>query len=164
MFAPVSFGHSFTAPSRAALIRAPLPHPAGGASAAPAADARASHGSVLAALMRATGLRIAVQVRHGYRFFAAADIGRFYAADKYACFTLAGAEYCLDESLTQLAIRLRRLGFMRVHRGELVQISQIVQVRRQCRNLVLFLQDGQQAIVSRRLGAVVLRVLRGTGE
>ena len=84
------------------------------------------------------------------RMFNARVLTRFYAADKYTGFQADGAEYLLDDSLNALESRLAPYGFLRVHRGELVNLRSVVAVHTDDDATSVELSDGQVAAVSRR--------------
>jgi two-component system LytT family response regulator len=98
---------------------------------------------------------------HGaWSFHDARYVSRFFAADKYTCFLQGGQEQLLTESLNALEIRLRDHGFLRVHRGELVNLAHVVQIRRASSSVTLVLRDGQAVAVSRRQVPALRRCLR----
>jgi two-component system LytT family response regulator len=78
-----------------------------------------------------------------------AEIPRFVAADKYSTCRHAGREWVIDDSLAALEARLAPLGFVRVHRAELVQLARIVALHQVQGTLEAELDDGQRASVSR---------------
>jgi DNA-binding LytR/AlgR family response regulator len=95
--------------------------------------------------------RVVTQHRGAIRLFDACTVSRFWASSKYTLFLADGEEQVTEEPLAALEQRLAPLGFMRVHRGELIRVSAL-------RALVLDdgrhwarLEDGQVAAVSRRL-------------
>lgn len=100
--------------------------------------------------------------RRGARwsFFDARDVPRITAREKHACFTVAFdtslREQWLDAPLHALAAKLAPLGFVRVHRSELVNLRflrAIVRRRRVREGLMVELMDGQRVQVSRRYAA-----------
>ena len=96
------------------------------------------------------------------RYFDASDIQRLHAADKYVVFNDAdGEQHVLDESLTQLELRLASVGFVRVHRRELVRLDAIVELTSQDRSTAVKLKNGEQAQVSRRLVSKLRARLQG---
>ena len=99
--------------------------------------------------------RITARAGDTVRVFAASQIARFRADTKYTVFAIDGVEHLLDESLDTLEAQLAAWGFVRVHRGELVQVSQI----RTLRGSELELADGQRVRVSRRMLAQVKKRL-----
>jgi len=99
--------------------------------------------------------RITARAGDTVRVFAASQIARFRADAKYTVFAIAGVEHLLDESLDKLEAQLAAWGFLRVHRGELIQISQV----RALRGAELELADGQRVRVSRRMLAAVKKRL-----
>ncbi len=82
--------------------------------------------------------------------FDAIDIDRFYAADKYTVFETGDREFLLEESLLSLEARLAEVGFIRIHRSELVNIAAIRELRRVSGRLVAKLRDQRFVPVSRR--------------
>ena len=77
------------------------------------------------------------------------------ATDKVSVFVVDGVEHVLDESLVELEDRLREVGFLRVHRGELVNLDRVVALHRGEGGFVLELDDGERVPVSRRRVAEV---------
>lgn len=93
------------------------------------------------------------------RVFRATEIARFRAEHKYTVFELDGTEHLLEESLSDLEAKLLPWGFLRVHRGELLQLSRIRALHPRGKAAVAELEDGQRAPVSRRrLAALRMRL------
>lgn len=84
------------------------------------------------------------------RVFDPREITRFYAQEGYTGFRHGGRVFLLDDTITALAGRLADWGFVRIHRGELVNVSQIKAIRREDDSSFVELADGQRAPVSRR--------------
>lgn len=119
--------------------------------------ARARMAAVPAApprLIARTGDRIDVHV--------ATAITRFWSDEKYTAFAAGGAEHLLDESLNTLEERLVPWGFVRVHRGELIQLARIRRLRDAGDGAIAELDDGQEARVSRRSLPDLRRRLAGS--
>ncbi len=120
-----------------------------------AAVAQAPTQAVLSALTArsepGTAPRIIVHDRGRLQLFPASAIARFWAMDKYTAFLAAGREQLTAESLSELELRLRGAGFVRVHRGELVNVARVRALRTDDGLCGLELDDGQCARVSRRL-------------
>ncbi len=118
-----------------------------------------------AALDRARRHRpnLRLSARHGdtTRVFDASLVARYTARDKYTTCELDGEELVLDESLNALEKRLAKLGFVRVHRAELIRLSRVVRTHGGATGLKLELDDGAIIPVSRRATAEVRRRLRG---
>ncbi len=93
------------------------------------------------------------------RAFDASTIRRFRAAHKYTAFEVDGVEQLTEESLGALETRLAPLGFVRVHRAELVRRSAIRTVTLTAGDHHLVLDDGQVVPVSRRLVAALKQQL-----
>ncbi len=113
---------------------------------------------------RAPGLvvpppRVAAPVRDGWHVFDARIILHFQADTKYTAFVVEGREYIISESLQALEQRLQPHGFMRVHRGALVNLFAVRAVHRQGRQTSLELISGTAVPVSRRLAPDVLGAL-----
>jgi two-component system LytT family response regulator len=122
----------------------------GGARADPARLAAllerlAARGSAVSAL------RISARRGDAVHVFDPAEIARFSAAGGYTSFRRDGHEFLLDESLGQLEERLAPLGFLRVHRAELVRLDAVRSLRGEAGSTEVELSDGQRAPVSRRL-------------
>ncbi len=103
--------------------------------------------------------RITAQEGGSIHLFDAREITRFHASAKYTAFETEGREYLVEESLSDLEIRLRNHGFFRVHRSELVALAQIRTIASDDSGTKLVLSDGQVARVSRRLIAELKRAL-----
>lgn len=96
------------------------------------------------------GVRVVVVDRGVLRLFDAHEVSRFWATDKYTLFRADGEERLTEEPLAALAARLEPHGFMRVHRGELVQLARVRAVRSDDGRHLAELDDGQVARVGRR--------------
>jgi hypothetical protein len=104
--------------------------------------------------------QVVVQGRQGVHIFQAADVGGFYAINKYVMFRHASVEWMVSETLNQLEDRLKTHGFARAHRSALVNLAQ---VRRVCRipgGMQLELVGGDKVALSRRAAPDILRLLR----
>lgn len=84
------------------------------------------------------------------RLFDVAAITRFWSADKYTLFRADGEDQVIAESLVELAMRFARFGFVRVHRGELINSRRIRALHTESGGTVVELDDGQRTRVSRR--------------
>ncbi len=84
------------------------------------------------------------------RFLAAQEITRIFSSGRYAALFHEGREFLLDESLQALEQELSHLGFFRVHRSELVNLSHVRSLRTEAGATRVELSDGQMANVSRR--------------
>lgn len=95
--------------------------------------------------------RLAVQDGSTLRVFDVRAIKRFHAAEKYVVFVHEGQEHETRESLATLAERLAPLGFVRVHRSELVRIDCVRALEPEPGGgATLVLDDGERVPVSRR--------------
>jgi two-component system LytT family response regulator len=77
-------------------------------------------------------------------------VARFHSAQGYTAFRHQGRDYLVEESIASLAGRLEPWGFLRVHRGELINLNEVRSLRREDDQTVVDLGDGQRATVSRR--------------
>lgn len=93
------------------------------------------------------------------RVFDAASIDRFHATDKYTVFRVDGAEHEIEESLNALEKRLRPIGYVRVHRGELVKVAAITSLTSDGDGHFVQLRSGERVSVSRRLVGAVKNAL-----
>lgn len=114
-------------------------------------DARGAAAALARLAAPAASPRIVVIDRGALRLFEAHAISRFWASDRYTLFHAAGEERLTQEPLGTLATRLEPHGFMRVHRGELVNLARVRTVRAADGQHIAELDDGQEARVSRRV-------------
>ena len=99
----------------------------------------------------------------GSLVLAAAEIDWIEADDYYARVHAGGSTHLLRESLTSLCRRLDTTDFVRVHRGALVRVDRIREVRSTAQGgLVVVLRDGTTIPVSRRRRATLQALLRST--
>jgi DNA-binding LytR/AlgR family response regulator len=113
------------------------------------AGASPGQGAALAGLTPGN-TRVVSAARGEVRFFDAGTVTRFWASEKYTLFLADGQEQLTEESLADLEARLGGLGFVRVHRGELVRASAVKALRSEAGGHEVELADGQVARVSRR--------------
>jgi two-component system LytT family response regulator len=92
-------------------------------------------------------------------FFDPRQIAALHAEDNYVAFVVRDRKYLLDESMRDLEQRLSDLGFLRVHRGALVNLRRVVSLRAEGGGASLVLSDGRTVAVSRRRLAAVRRRL-----
>lgn len=92
-----------------------------------------------------------------------ARLTRLHAEEKYVVALEGGAEHLLDASLSELATELAPLGFVRIHRSELVRVSAIRRLDAPAGGDggEVVLEDGQTARVSRRELPALRRRLAG---
>lgn len=105
--------------------------------------------------------RVVVHDRGDLRLFDVSAIARFWATDKYTAFLADGREQLTAESLNDLEVRLAGAAFLRVHRGELVNLRRVRALQLGDGACEVELDDGQRARVSRRLLPQVRTALRG---
>jgi len=108
----------------------------------------------------ATPALLTVQDGTTLRVFDVRNVRRFSATDKYVVFHADGTERETRESLSTLEERLAPLGFVRVHRSELVRLEFVRAFEPEPGGgATLVLDDGTRVPVSRRSAADVRRRL-----
>jgi len=128
---------------------------------------RASRDKDLAALydrLRASkdeeaSLRITARKGDSVRVFDPSEIDRLSSARGYTSFQHGDEEFLLGESLTTLEERLKPLGFLRVHRSELIRIGAVRAIHSGDGGTTVELAGGERAPVSRRLLAELKNAL-----
>jgi two-component system LytT family response regulator len=103
--------------------------------------------------------RITARGGDSVHVFDPGEIARFPTSHGYTAFSIRGEEFLLDEGLQQLTDRLTPLGFLRVHRAELVRLDAVRALHNDGASVTVALDDGQGARVSRRLVAELKRRL-----
>lgn len=106
-----------------------------------------------------TGTRVVSTARGVTRLFDALEVTRFWSSEKYTLFVARNEEHMTEEPLGALEARLAPHGFLRVHRGELVNLSSVRALHSDELGLELELADGQRARVSRRTAPAVRAAL-----
>jgi two-component system, LytTR family, response regulator len=95
----------------------------------------------------------------------AAEIDWVEAEDYYSRIHAGGAQHLIRESLASLWRRLDATQFVRVHRGALVRLDRIREVRSTPdRGTIVLLRDGTAVPVSRRRRASLHALLRSTAR
>lgn len=113
-------------------------------------------------LTRGIGLaRLAVPTASGDLFLDVAEIDWIEADDYYAAIHARGRRHLLRQSLAVLEKRLDAARFIRAHRGAIVNIDRVRELRAEAGDTVLLLRDGTRVPVSRRRREQVARRLRG---
>lgn len=110
-----------------------------------------------------TDTRVTARAGDTIHVFDAREISRFRAANPYSLLIHEGKDYLIEESLGRLGARFGALGFLRVHRSELVNLSRVRELRLEDGGAELLLADGQRAPISRRMLSEVKRRL-GVGR
>ncbi len=105
--------------------------------------------------------RVLARLGDRVHVYPATAVTRFWSAQKYTAFAVDGVEHLLDEALAALAGRLAAWGFIRVHRGELIQLGRVRALREAGDGGIVDLDDGQRARVSRRALPDLRRRLAG---
>jgi len=95
----------------------------------------------------------------------ARDIDWIEADDYYSRVHIGGARHLIRESLASLWRRLDSSEFVRVHRGALVRLDRIREIRVTPKGRTLaVLRDGTKVPVSRRRRAALQALLRSTAR
>ena len=95
-------------------------------------------------------VRLSARQKGVVEWLESSAISRFHAADKYVLCRVGEREYVFDESLSELEQKLSAVGFLRVHRAELVNLASVRALLHDGDGATLELTDGQRAPVSRR--------------
>lgn len=105
---------------------------------------------VLETQVTRTSSRVVTNDRGTLRFFEASQLSRFWSDEKYTLFLADGNEHVTEEPLSSLEERLKAVGFIRVHRSELVNVHRVKSLHTTDGMYEIELDDGQRAKVSRR--------------
>jgi two-component system LytT family response regulator len=103
--------------------------------------------------------RLVVSTAAGELVIPAAEIDWIGADDYYARLRVGAKDYLLREPLSSLEMRLDASRFVRVHRGAIVQVDRI----RELRADEVVLRDGSRIAVSRRRRGILERRLKVQG-
>jgi two-component system LytT family response regulator len=101
-----------------------------------------------------------VATSRGQRIIPLGEIDWIGADDYYVAVHAGGRRHLLRESMASLATRLDHARFVRVHRGAMVNIDRI----RELRDAEVVLQDGTRLPVSRRRRPALMAALVATGS
>jgi two-component system LytT family response regulator len=104
--------------------------------------------------------RLVVPTSSGELLLDASEIDWIAADDYYAELYVRGRRHLLRESLTSLAARLDPACFVRVHRGAIVNVERVRELRSGEDKTVVVLRDGTAVPVSRRRKEAVASALR----
>jgi two-component system LytT family response regulator len=104
--------------------------------------------------------RIVVPTSTGDLMLDDHEIDWIEADDYYAAIHARGRRHLLRQSLALLERRLDASRFVRAHRGAIVNIERVRELRGESGDTVLVLRDGTRIPVSRRRREQVVRVLR----
>lgn len=91
------------------------------------------------------------------------EIDWIEARDYYSCIHAGGRRYLMRESMQALEKRLDRAAFVRVHRGAIVRLAQVREIRNSSGGGVLVLKTGARIPVSRRRRDQLNRAFLGLG-
>lgn len=97
-----------------------------------------------------TSPRLAARRGTAIEFFDPRDIASFEARDGYTAFRSDGQEILVEDTIQALDDRLAGLGFVRVHRGGLVNVDRVKRLEKDEVGTAVVLDDGTRLAVSRR--------------
>jgi two-component system LytT family response regulator len=103
---------------------------------------------------------VVIATAQGQRVIPLDDIEWIGADDYYAAVYTGGRRHLLRETMASLESRLDPARFVRVHRGAIVSIARIREVRSAGGDTVVILRDGTRLPVSRRRRAALASALR----
>jgi two-component system LytT family response regulator len=102
---------------------------------------------------------LVIVTAHGQRIVLLDDIEWIGADDYYAAVHAGGRRHLLRESLASLEERLDMTRFVRVHRGAIVNVTRIREVRTANGDTAVILRDGTRIPVSRRRRSALVSAL-----
>jgi two-component system LytT family response regulator len=108
--------------------------------------------------------RIAVTTETGQLLIDADEVEWIGAEDYYAGVHAGGKRHRVRESLAALEARLDGERFVRVHRGAIVRLDHVRELRSTDRGTLVVLRDGTRLPVSRRRQARVRALMRKAGR
>lgn len=111
------------------------------------------------AMPRDTPRHLVIATAQGQRVIPLEEIEWIGADDYYVAVYASGRRHLLRESMASLEARLDPACFVRIHRGAIVSIASIREVRTAMGDTVLILRDGTRLPVSRRRRAALASVL-----
>ncbi|HET7188516.1 MAG TPA: LytTR family transcriptional regulator DNA-binding domain-containing protein [Gemmatimonadaceae bacterium] len=106
---------------------------------------------------------LVVGTTHGQRIIPLDDVEWIAAEDYYVAVYVEGRRHLLRESMASLEARLDRGRFVRVHRGAIVNIGRVREVRTAGGDAVVVLRDGTRLPVSRRRRSALQAALAEIG-
>jgi two-component system LytT family response regulator len=107
---------------------------------------------------------LVVATSRGQRIIPLGEIDWIGADDYYVAVHAGGRRHLLRESMTSLEARLDHARFVRVHRGAMVNIDRIRELRTSNGDAMVVLQDGTRLPVSRRRRPALIAALAVTGS
>ena len=110
------------------------------------------------------GSRLVVPTSTGELILDAGEIDWIEADDYYAAIHARGRRHLMRQSLSLLEQRLDATRFVRAHRGAIVNLDRVRELRADAGDTVLVLRDGTRVPVSRRRREQVARRLRVLGS
>ena len=106
---------------------------------------------------------LVVGTAQGQRVIPLDDVEWIAAEDYYVAVYVGGRRHLMRESMASLEARLDRGRFVRVHRGAIVNIGRVHEVRTSAGDAVVVLRDGTRLPVSRRRRSVLQAALAQIG-
>lgn len=105
-------------------------------------------------------MQVVVHEAQGKRVIPVEQIDWIGADDYYAAIHTGGRRYLLRETMASLAERLDGTKFVRIHRGAIVNVASVREMRRKDGEMVVVLADGTRLPVSRRRRLALAAVFR----
>jgi two-component system LytT family response regulator len=102
---------------------------------------------------------VVIATSSGRRVIPLDEIEWIGADDYYVAVHAGGKRHLLRESMASLEARLDHARFVRVHRGAMVNIARIRELRTSAGDVVVILQDGTRLPVSRRRRPALMAAL-----
>jgi two-component system LytT family response regulator len=106
-----------------------------------------------------TAQHLVIASTQGQRVVPLDEIEWIGADDYYVAIHAGGRRHLLRESMASLEARLDATRFVRVHRGAMVNVTRIREVRTAAGDTVVILRDGTRLPVSRRRRSALLTAL-----
>jgi two-component system LytT family response regulator len=106
-----------------------------------------------------TANHLVIATSHGRRIIPLDEIEWIGADDYYVAVHAGGRRYLLRESMASLEARLDSARFVRVHRGAMVNIGRVRELRTSEGDVLVILHDGTRLPVSRRRRPALLAAL-----
>ena len=113
---------------------------------------------------RRTSRTLVVPTAEGKLVLDSTEIDWIEARDYYSCVHAGGRRFLMRESMRALEKRLDRAAFVRVHRGAIVRLAQVREIRNSSGGGVLVLKSGTRIPVSRRRREQLNRAFLGLGQ
>jgi two-component system LytT family response regulator len=125
------------------------------------AQAGATPAGSAASAVSPVASHLVIATSHGRRIVPLDEIDWIGADDYYVAVHTGGRRHLLRESMASLEARLGHARFIRVHRGAMVNVARIRELRMSAGELMVILQDGTHLPVSRRRRPALMATIAG---